>query len=477
MRHGVYTETTPTAVRAVVAAPSALAFVVGTAPVHTRAGAANVGNLVEITSWQDVLDNFGYVKDFGRYTLLDFLYMQLKVFNFAPILCVNVFDPTAITTDSVIDDLALVAGSAKYGTNGIYVEAVCSDDAGLVPYDEGDDYTLAYDDQGYATITRVATGDIPLATSTVYVKYKAVAADRCGVAASAVVTGLEQIEQSFARTGTVPAIIACPGYSDDAEVMAAMVGKSAYGGGWQAYALTEIDCSAAGTDAASEVAAIKAGSGYTDKDQDNWWGRPKIGDDVFDPTSLVAAVLADTDQAYGGIPYVSGSNRTVPISGLVTRAGAAIYITDAQANDLLNAHGVNTFINHGGWRTWGNYSGAGGVSSDPAEFWRNYRRMLIWLNNTLRLDTSQIDGPANYRAIESIVNTRNIQLNGLAAQGAFVGKATIEFRREDNPLTQMAAGEYVFAINMCPPTPLQAVTFKMAIDVSQLAALFAGTEA
>lgn len=470
--HGIYTRRQSTSIRAVTAAPSALPFVVGTAPVHTVAGTPSVNKLVKLSSWQDVVDTFGYVHDFKRYTLMEFLYYYFRIAGYAPVLAVNEFDPSAITGDATFTAVTLTNGVGTLSVAGALVAHVCADNAGATDYVEGDDYTLTYDTNGYAVITRVADGDIPLETSTVYVEHRVITEAVAGVSADAIVAGIGLIDQAFAQYQDVPCIIACPGFSDDSAVNAAMLGKCTYGGGWQAKALCDIDTSVAGASTASEAAAWKSTNGYTNENQRVGWGLATIGDDTYHWSTIYAAVLAQVSKANSNVPFVSGSNITLPIDGMVNAAGTEIHLTDEQANDLLNAHGICTFINFSGWRTWGNYSAAYPASSDPAEIWANYVDMMIYLNNSFRLDISRIDGPANWRAIESIVNTRNIELNGIASQGGLIGKASVTFRRVDNPITSMLAGQYVFNVAFLPPTPMQAIVYDLSIDTSQFDTLF-----
>lgn len=474
MRHGIYTEQRATAILGVNRAPSALPFIVGTAPVHTVAGATpSVGELELLTSWADVEMKFGWVRDFGRYTLMEFLYAWFQLYGFAPVLAVNVFDPRTMAGGDTTLPVTLTAGTAEVAVTGAYVTEVNADSDGDTTFIEGVDYTLSYNASGYPVI--VATSDEIADNATIYVVYKTIPADRCGVASAGVMDAVPLIDESFPKYGELPALIVAPGYSDDPEVKAAMMGRATYGGGWQARVIADIDSSAA--PALTDAAEWKSENGYTDKGLDVMWPLAKLGDEVFHLSTIMACELARNDHDNGDIPFESASNRTIPITGLVNANGVAVYFNDGQANDSLNAQGITTALRWGtaGWVTWGNRGGAFPGSSDPAVYWRNFDRMLRWLNNTLRLSIfSMVDRAANYRNIESIVNSVNIMLNGIVGAGGLMTGARIEFRREDNPLTEMAAGRYVMPITLCPPTPMEAITIPMQVDVSQLNSLFAG---
>jgi len=479
MRHGVYSREEPTSVIGVVESASALPFVVGTAPVHTVPGDQSINELVKISSWQDVLDTFGYVHDFGRYTLMEFLYCHFRVFGYGPVVAVNVFDPATLAGPAVDEDVTLEAGVGTVEVAGLVLQSVTDDEIGTVTYVEGTDYTLSYDTDGYPIITRIDTGAIPADNSIIWVHYLAAAADRCGVDAAAVVTALAEIDDAFAQFGVVPSLICAPGYSHDPAVNAVMVGYAEeFGGGWYAQALCDVDCSGAGADVSSEVAAWKATNGFTSPHQDLCWPLVTIGDDVYHLSTILAGVLAQVDHANGDIPYVTGSNYAIPISGAQDSAGNDIWLSDTVANDDLNAFGVTTALNFGtrGWVIWGNRTAAYPGSTDPKDVWRNYRRMLIWLKNTSRLTLNQkIDQPGNLRQIESIVNSLNIYLNGLAAAGALIGQPKVEFRRSDNPVTELIDGRYTIRCSITPPTPMEVIEEIWQIDVSQFDSLFGGT--
>ena len=478
MNHGVFTSLEDTPILAAVKTDSAIPFVVGTAPIHKIAGSSpSVNQLEKISSWQDFVDKFGYIKDFGRYTLCEFAYAWFRVFGQAPLYCVNEFDPSAVTGTETTATKTLANGAITVEVAGILVQSVSQDSEGVTDYVEGTDYTLSYDEDGYATITRIVGGAITSDTATIYVNYLVISATHAGIDSAAIITGLDFIDDVYSTHGDVPSLIACPGYSELSTVMASMVAKAKdCGGGWQPFALTDIDTSVSGADVSSEAALWKSNSGYTSEYQDVNFGMPTLGDLTFHASTYEAGILAQCDADHGGIPYVSGSNRVVPMDGLVNAAGTAIFLTEKVATDDLNAHGINTFIRQGdrGWIFWGNMTGAYPGSTDPALMWRAWRRFFGWLNNTIRLDLAQkVDEPGNYRQIESIINFINIRLNGIAAEGGLVGTPSVQFRREDNPQDALEGGTYKFYLTGCPPVPMQEIIVKMAPDPSQLETLFA----
>lgn len=476
-RHGVYSFELPTALIGMIQTDAALPYVVGTAPVHTVAGTPSVNKLEIVTSWADVEAKFGNVKDFGRYTLMEFLYSQFKIFGFGPVLVVNEFDPATVAGAETATAVALANNTGTLAVAGALVVEVSADAEGTTVYEEGTDYSLAYDENGYPVVTRIADGTIPTASSTVYVNHKVIPADKAGISAEAIVTGLGLIDSSFSTYGKVPALICSPGYSQDPVVMAAMVAKTEYGGGWFAYAMADIDASATGADAVDEVASWKSTNGYLNANLGVFWPKVKIGDDVYHMSTIMAGLYAGVAHDNADVPFETGSNKNLPISGAVVDAGTAVYLTDAQANDLLNAFGITTAINQGprGWVSWGNLTSIYPASSDPKDMWINYRFMLNWGKNYTRLTLMQkVDAPGNPRQIESIINSLNMDLNSLTGIGAVIGQAKVEFLRENNPATDLIAGKYDFSISIAYPTPMQEIQEIWSIDPSQFGALFSG---
>ena len=98
--------------------------------------------------------------------------------------------------------------------------------------------------------------------------------------------------------------------------------------------------------------------------------------------------------------------------------------------------------------------------------------MMNWVANTLVTSFwSKIDEPINKRLVESVVDSAQIWLNGLVARGALVG-GRIEFREDENPITDLADGIIRFHVYICPPTPAREIDFTMEMDVNYFSSLF-----
>ena len=134
----------------------------------------------------------------------------------------------------------------------------------------------------------------------------------------------------------------------------------------------------------------------------------------------MAALIAANDTQFGA-PYVSPSNKTLMIDGLVNGAGAEINLTLAQAN-ILNAAGVVTALNFmGGWKAWGNYTACYPVASDVKDNLIPVSRMFDWVANTVvQTCWSYIDQPMNRRTIDNILDTINISNANPQMRAAFL---------------------------------------------------------
>ena len=126
----------------------------------------------------------------------------------------------------------------------------------------------------------------------------------------------------------------------------------------------------------------------------------------------------------------------------------------------LNGQGIVTALNFiGGWRLYGNRTGAYPSSTDPKDAFINIRRMFNWVGNTLVTTFwSKIDDATNKRLIRSVVNSANIWFNGLTAIGALLG-GRVEFRSDENAKTDLLDGIVKFHVYMAPPPPAREIDF------------------
>lgn len=91
---------------------------------------------------------------------------------------------------------------------------------------------------------------------------------------------------------------------------------------------------------------------------------------------------------------------------------------------------------------------------------------------TIRTYWQDVDEPLSKRAIQSIVDSENIRLNGLVASGVLIaGKC--EYRDSDNPTTSIIDGLSKLHKTYVPPVPNRAIDFVQEFDADAYKAAMA----
>lgn len=480
-RHGVYARQLPTSIVPPRRVGAALPVVVGAAPVHLIADDAlgPVNQPVLIYSYSEAVQTLGPVEvDWSAYTLAEHLYSQFVLFKTAPCVCVNVFDPAVHKTAVVEEAKALVAGRLTLDHPGLVAAPTVTLSDGTACA-AGDDYTV---NRIAGTITRVATSAvIESDTAALKVSYeygdpgKVTADDIVGGidAASGAKSGLELVDQVFPRFGMIPGLILAPGWSGDPLVAAVMSTKAAnINGHFRAMAVVDIPCDAAGVTKYSDASAWKALNNYADNTMVVCWPLVKLQGKVFHLSTQAAGIMAQVDYANDDVPHESPSNKPLECNGAQLADGTAVWLGPDEAN-YLNSQGITTANNFNGvWRLWGNRTGAYPAVTDVKDAFTCIQRMFNWLGNEFILTFWQkVDKPLTRRLIETIVDSYNIRLNGLAARQFILG-GRVEFLPEENPFTDLMDGVVNFHLYVTPPSPARDITALIEYDPGYLSTLF-----
>ena len=199
---------------------------------------------------------------------------------------------------------------------------------------------------------------------------------------------------------------------------------------------------------------------------------PKValsGKEYFLSTHL-AALMAIVDADNGDIPYVSPSNKNLSIDSTVAN-GAEIFITQEKA-ELLSAAGIVTAIAQGGgYRAWNNYTAVGN-DEDFKDRWISVRRMINYIKNYFKRTYFQnLDNPINLRQIDGILQSANLYLASLTAQGILLG-GELFFNEADNPATSLMEGKLNFNLQIMPPPPAESINIGIQINPDYLTNLF-----
>ena len=477
--HGVSAREVATSLVSPVESTASLPIVVGTAPVNLSSKSGSSVNVpVLCYTFAEAVAHFGYSDDFESYTLCEFMDSHFRLFGLSPVVLINVLDPDVHKKAAPSESVAVTRGVATVEVEGILLDSVMVRSATQpdVTYTRDIDYTLSFNDDGHLVVSVKPNGNIGSAASVLieYDKLDPSAVDRTdiigGVDIKGKVTGLELIKEVFPRFGLVPGLILAPGYSQDPLVAAVMTAKAQkINGVFRALALT--DLSADTVKQYGDAPSWKNINNYTDSRQVPLWPMVALGGKKYHFSTQLAGTIGTTDADSGGVPHASPSNRGLKANAAVLKDGTEIFLGLEEAN-YLNSQGIVTALNfRGGWKAWGNYTGAYPAVTDPKDCFIPVRRMFDFVANTLILTFWQkVDSPTNKRMIETIVDSVNIWLNGLTSSGYLLG-GRVEFRKEDNPDTELMAGHIQFRTFITPPAPAQHIEFVLEYDTSYLATL------
>ena len=448
-RHRIETTEAPDSYIAPQMSAAGALVVVGTAPVNMADDpAAAVNEPVLAYSFAEAKAKLGYSDDFEKYTLCQVMDNSFRKAGVGPVIFINVLDPAThasafeAVTATVTNRLAVVEQT------GILLDGltVKNGDTALV---KDTDYTVSFSDEGYLRIT-VLMATAPASVTVTGSKLEPTSVTKAQIiggynVATGAETGIEAVQKVFPKFNIVPGILAVPKWSADPEVAAVIAAKiHSINGVFNIFAVVDID-----TDTYKLYTGLntaRTAMGVTDPDVLLVWPKIKKGTAVYDYSAVWPAVAAACDADHGDIPYKNPSNEALGASAAVLNDGTEILLDFTKA-ELVNSYGIATAINFQGWKAWGDETAAYPGSSNASQRYIASRRMLSWLRNHFVLSyCSKVDEPMNPRLIESVLNSENEFLNGLAAIGAVPSGTHITYDEEANTLDSMINGEVVFNV-------------------------------
>lgn len=481
-KHGIYVQEQATSITPPVQISAGLPVVYGTAPINLASdgvGSVNVPRLCY--TYEEAVASMGYSSDWDNYTLCEFIYSHFALFNMAPVVLINVLDPATHKTAVPDETITLVAGSCKLASLGaVKSSVVIKSTDGNTTYQTPRDYSLAFDDDGYLVVTRVSTGTIASETASLKATYNKL--DPSAVDANDIIggidattgarTGLELLNEVYPRFRLVPGLVLAPGWSDDSTVEAVMKAKAGnINGLFKALPLVDIP-----TDTVtkySDVPSWKTTNNYVSEREAVCWPMVALGNKRFHLSTQLAGIICKTDAAHGDIPYKSPSNEPLQADSSVLADGTDVFLGHEEAN-YLNGQGVVTALNFvNGWTAWGNRTGCYPANTDPKDAFIPVRRMFDWIANTIILSHwKKVDNPLNRRQIDTVVDSINIWLNGLAAIGALLG-GRVAFVNAENPTTSLIDGIVKYHVYLGGQVPNREIDFVLEFDTSYFANLAA----
>lgn len=484
-KHGVYISEVPTSVLPPVTVDAGIPFVVGTSPIG-YGDETNVNRPVLCRTYAEAVKAFGYAgpKPMGNYGKKSFnhgiseaIYVFFSLYNVAPVIMVNVLDPAkhyaVASTETVTLDAS--TGSVVVQERDIFMSSVSISNGSGTTYSRGTDYDMEFDDNGFLVITSKKSGGNFRMTTGAALTFTAHVADASQVTASDIIggidaagnrTGMELIEDCFSRFRLVPGTICTPGFFSSTVKSVAEAKCRSVNGLFRCVSVVDIQ-----TENYSQAVTSKNGE-VNSTYQISCWPRVSLDGVVMHLSTHIAAVMCRVDSDHRDIPYASPSNNSLKIDATCNFSGAERVISVDQAN-YLNGNGIVTALNFlRGWVAWGNRTSCYPGVTDPKDSFIPIRRMYNWIGNTIvQTFWQKVDYPLNRRLVDTVVDSVNIWLNGLAAQGAILG-GRLEFVQDENPTTSLIDGIATFHLYVTPPAPARELEFVLEYDVNYLETLF-----
>lgn len=453
-------------------------LVVGTAPVHQVGGAVN--KVVKLTSLAEAKAALGWSEDFGKYTLCEAVETFFELYGVAPLLAVNVLDPSKKLGEEKTDEVCAVKNGQVKLSGDVYPESITvkKEDTALI---KGMDYDVMYS-EGVCIIEALSDGAIDSDTTELKVSYKEVtfAIEDMTKAVvggynvqTGVSTGLELADHALFQTGVLPDLIIAPGFSHKEEVAAVMTAKAkCLGVVFRSFAV----CDLPAEEGYKKAAETKEGTGAyrCEKERVCWPLLTREGKTYHFSTHLAALMAAHTAEN-NGIPCEPASNKALEADGTVLSDGTEVTLDLSQAN-YLRGKGITTALNFvNGFTAWGEYCASvkNDGTDDPKDTFCNRARMINYIANTIVCTFwERIDELMTARLAASIVDEVNIWLNGLAgdSSGALLG-ARCELKKEENPDDDLSAGIIRPHLYLAVPGPAQQIDFVLEYDTSYIKSL------
>lgn len=474
--HGVRIQENPTSVPTPVSNESGVPVIFGTAPVNLAADPKNATHkLFLCRNFAEAKAAVGYSDDYKSFTLCQAMDAFFKAFGVGPIILCNVLDPAThkVAYDETLEVVEGQAVSTKKGV--LLADLVVKNETSTLELNT--DYTVEFNESGFVVVTVLKEGVTSVTLSGNQIDASKVTAESVIGSYDATTgkeTGIELVRQVYPIFGVTPGLLLAPGWSQIPSVGLALATKCVdINGMFKCECVVDIDCGDSGATKYTDVADKKAENGFTSEHTIALWPMVKYEGKVMAYSAIYAAMTAYTDFNNDGVPNLSPSNHALRISATVLADGTEVNLDINQANEL-NAAGVVTAINANGFKAWGNNTAAYPDVTDPKDRWINCRRFFSWWGNSfITTYMEKVDNPANYRLIESIVDSENVRGNSLVSQGKCAGIRMV-YNREDNPIGNVLDGKIVFKQYLAPYTPAEDILNVLEFDPSMIEAALGG---
>lgn len=472
--HGINTYKEDTSIVSVQTAAVGIPFFIGAWPCH--AGKGYTGKPQYVTSFAEGKELGGYSTEWRtaeggpKWSLCQALYAHFVLMAMSPAVFYNIFDPvkhkkTVPAEEFTVSDYAIELPLDTLDNDKLTVMAGETElvrDVDFEAYYNGKNFCIELLEDSESRSAEALTAAYEIA-------------DPSAITAEDVEMAVEAIEMCRSVVGIVPDLICAPGWSSNPAVAAVMAAKApSINGIFKGKAVIDIDSSASGAMDYSQVLQIKNNSGFTSEDMIVCWPMVKSGDYLFDLSVIVCGMIAKVDSGNANCPYESPSNKDLSITGTVNAVGEEVNITSPQADMLSITDGVVTVLNNNGWVLWGNYLACYPKTTDIAKVFICTNRTQDWLCNTfINTYWQYIDKPLTPALRDAIINSYNVWLSGLTAEGKLYG-GEIEYDEKLNPVTSLMAGMFRLDTKAASPVPAQRIDMHIEYSVDMLEAAMNG---
>lgn len=469
-RHRISTQEIDTQITIPAEGTAGLQVAVGTAPVNMVENPEAVTNVPVIAySFTEAQKQLGYNDDFKKYSLCQVMDASFRVFAVAPVIFINVLDVTKHKKSYTKSAVAVINRRATIEDTGIILKTLQVKDQESNVLEKDTDFIVSFNRGGGIDITLLSTDKAAAVTELSLTGDQVDASmiteeDIIGGydVATGMETGLEVVRQVYPKFSLTPGLIIAPGWSCKPAVAAVMCAKTEELNGVFTCE-TAIDIDAGRVKTYTGLKEEKEEMAVTNPHAVLLWPKVRLGQKVYDYSAVWAAMTAYTDAGNNDVPVKSPSNELLNMSAAVLEDGTEV-ILDTSMAEVVNSYGIVTAINDSGWKSWGNNTAAYPGTSDPKDRWICCRRMMSWYRNHFILTyKAKVDDPANYRLIESIVDSENQYLNSLTSTGDIAG-GTISFNEDDNPIESILNGSIVFYTKIAFWTPAEYILNKIEFD-------------
>lgn len=435
---------------------------IGLAPIHKLADYSGKVNVpIVLRSGRQARNDIGYSDDWDKFSLGEAEYLHfLGTEPVGPIAIINALDPdvhrdaeksTAAVTfingkGTLVDELAIFNTiTLAAPNNDINISAV-----------------LGKDDKSINIVD--ASGAL---SGSVNVEYYRV--DPSAVKASDITVAIsEGVPMVYQTCGTIPTILAAPGWSHDTAVNNALKNAAQeINGHFNAFVYSDIECSEVHT--IDDTIAKKTSELRTAAIEVPCWPMSTDGTHYFHLSALSVHRAMLVDRTHNDLPYETASNKEILITGLVVYDSekeryVPISFDNKEAN-RLNSKGIRTAVFWNGcWRLWGSHTGAYDYYSEniPEEIFDCGVRMANYLGNDFSLKYGTIvDKPMHRTLKDRIINDVQEDLDAIVNEGGLLF-AKITFEASENTESDMVSGEFSFSTGYTTTPAARAIknTFK-----------------